>query len=66
VPNVTSPMVPTASALATLQAQGFVVTTPILTQTMPGCVNSGDIDTQSPAAGTLVPYGSTITLTACP
>jgi len=66
VPNVTSPMVSTASALATLQAQGFVVTTPILTQTMPGCVNSGDIDIQSPAAGTLVPYGSTITLTACP
>ncbi|MEI6709601.1 MAG: Stk1 family PASTA domain-containing Ser/Thr kinase [Actinomycetota bacterium] len=66
VPNVSSPMVSTNSALATLHAQGFVVATPILTQTLLGCLNSGDINTQSPAAGTLVPYGTTITLTACP
>jgi serine/threonine-protein kinase len=66
VPNVSSPMVSTNSALETLHAQGFVVATPILTQTLLGCLNSGDINTQSPAAGTLVPYGTTITLTACP
>jgi eukaryotic-like serine/threonine-protein kinase len=66
VPNVSSPMVATASAIATLQGQGFVVASPILTQANAGCVKSGDIDSQSPAAGTLVPYGSTITLLACP
>ena len=66
VPNVSSPMVSSASAIATLKGQGFVVASPILTQTMAGCVNSGDINSQSPAAGTLVPYGSTVTLLACP
>jgi len=66
VPNVSNPMVSSASAIATLKGQGFVVASPILTQTMAGCVNSGDINSQSPAAGTLVPYGSTVTLLACP
>ena len=66
VPNVSNPMVSSASAIATLEGQGFVVASPILTQTMAGCVNSGDINSQSPAAGTLVPYGSTVTLLACP
>jgi hypothetical protein len=57
VPNVLS--IPQSSATAAIKAQGLVPAVYF----QKACINPGEVLTQSPPAGTLVAYGSTVSIT---
>jgi hypothetical protein len=57
VPNVLS--IPQSSATGAIKAQGLVPSV----SSQKACINPGEVLTQSPPAGTLIAYGSTVSIT---